>query len=140
MREIAAVALKITLCDIRPEVLRRVVVPLSIRLSRLHTVIQTAMGWTDTHLWEFQAAGCSFGLPDADSYKELTDARKTTLLSVMRDTGVKTLHYIYDFGDYWDHAIKIERTRQAPAQLDFPFLLDATGASSSRRLWRSSWL
>jgi hypothetical protein len=40
--------LKITLDQVKPPVLRRIEVPLAIRLDRLHLVLQAAMGWTDT--------------------------------------------------------------------------------------------
>jgi hypothetical protein len=30
-------------------------VPLKIRLGRLHLVLQAAMGWTNSHLYEFRA-------------------------------------------------------------------------------------
>jgi Plasmid pRiA4b ORF-3-like protein len=36
-------------------VLRRIEVPFDIRLDRLHLVIQAAMGWTNTHLYEIRA-------------------------------------------------------------------------------------
>lgn len=36
--------LKITLDDVKPAVLRRIEVPLTIRLDRLHFAIQAAMG------------------------------------------------------------------------------------------------
>ena len=55
--------LKVTLSDVEPEVLRRFDVPLKIKLNRLHDVIQAAMGWTDTHLYEFRAAGVGWGVP-----------------------------------------------------------------------------
>ena len=47
--------LKITLDDVKPAVLRRVEVPLTIRLDRLHLVLQAAMGWTNSHLYEIRA-------------------------------------------------------------------------------------
>jgi hypothetical protein len=47
--------LKITLDDVKPAVLRRIEVPFNIRLDRLHLAIQTAMGWTNTHLYEIRA-------------------------------------------------------------------------------------
>lgn len=47
--------LKITLDDVEPAVLRRVEVPLGIRLDRLHLTIQAAMGWTNSHLYELRA-------------------------------------------------------------------------------------
>ena len=46
------VRMKITLDDVTPAVSRTLEVPLNIRLDRLHTVIQTAFSWTDSHLWE----------------------------------------------------------------------------------------
>ncbi len=39
--------LKITLDDVKPAVLRRIEVPFTIRLDRLHLAIQAAMGWTN---------------------------------------------------------------------------------------------
>lgn len=44
--------LKIVLDDVEPKVERWIVVPLKIRLDRLHDVLQAAMGWTNSHLWE----------------------------------------------------------------------------------------
>ena len=37
------------------------------------------------------------------------DARKARLSDVVEDVSTKTLRYLYDFGDGWDHTIKIER-------------------------------
>src|SRR6266481_9413220 len=42
--------LKITLDEVKPAVLRRIEVPLNIRLDRLHLAIQAAMGWSNSHL------------------------------------------------------------------------------------------
>jgi hypothetical protein len=42
--------LKIKLDGVEPAVVRRVEVPLSIRLDRLHLVLQAAIGWTNSHL------------------------------------------------------------------------------------------
>lgn len=46
--------LQIRLLEIEPEIWRRFAVPASISLDRLHDVIQIVMGWTDSHLHEFQ--------------------------------------------------------------------------------------
>ncbi len=100
--------LKITLDDVKPAVLRRVEVPLTIRLDRLHLVLQAAMGWTNSHLYEIRARGVGWGVPDPDWGDGPLDARKTRLLGVIEDTGAKTLKYLYDFGDGWEHTIKVE--------------------------------
>jgi hypothetical protein len=99
--------LKITLDDVKPAVVRRVEVPLTIRLDRLHLVLQAAMGWTNSHLYEIRARDVGWGMPDPDWGDGPLDARKTRLLDVLEDTGVKTLKYLYDFGDGWEHTVKV---------------------------------
>ena len=39
----------------------------------------------------------------------------------------KTLHDLYDFGDGWEHTIKIERFAEAVPGLPYPLLLEAVG-------------
>ena len=58
--------IKVVLDDVAPTVMRRLEIPLTLRLDRLHTVLQVAMGWTDTHLYEFRIKGIGFGIPDPD--------------------------------------------------------------------------
>jgi Plasmid pRiA4b ORF-3-like protein len=59
--------LKITLDDVSPAVLRRVEVPFDIRLDQLHLTIQTAMGWTNSHLYEIRAGDVGWSTPDPDA-------------------------------------------------------------------------
>ena len=98
MTEIAR--LRITLNDVEPQAMRQIEVPLKIRLDRLHQVVQAAMGWTDTHLYEFRAGGAGWGVPDPDGfYDGPLPAKTATLEGVLAATGARTIHYIYDFGD-----------------------------------------
>lgn len=119
--------LKVTLPDVEPEVLRRFDVPLKIRLSRLHEVIQAAMGWSDTHLYEFRAGGVGWGVADPDGFHDgPLPASKTSLLDVIEDTGTKTIHYIYDFGDNWQarrHCVSNAREIPWRRATTEPFLL-----------------
>ena len=87
-----AVRLKVTLDRIEPEVMRRLVVPLTIRLDRLHLTLQAAFGWTNTHLYAFTANGVSWGIPDPHfpMGDQPVDARKARLYDIVRDTGAKT--------------------------------------------------
>jgi hypothetical protein len=119
--------LKITLDDVEPKVLRRVEVPLAIRLDRLHLTIQAAMGWSNSHLYEISAGGVGWGIPDPNWPGGPLDARKTKLVEVLEDTGLKTLHYLYDFGDSWEHTIKIERLSDPEAGSLYPRLIEAIG-------------
>lgn len=57
--------LKIQLDDMDLPVIRRVEVPLAIRLADLHLVIQIAMGWQNDHLYEFRLGrGPAWGIAD----------------------------------------------------------------------------
>ena len=58
--------LRIELAEIKPAIWRRIVVPESITLARLHHVIQCVMGWHGGHLHEFEIAGERYGIPDPE--------------------------------------------------------------------------
>ena len=119
--------LKITLDDVEPAVVRRIEVPLGIRLDRLHAVLQAAVGWTNSHMWEFRARDVGWGIPDPGWDDGPQDAAKVTLLAALEDAAVKSLTYLYDFGDGWEHTIKVEHIGKAvPGEL-YPRLLEATG-------------
>jgi hypothetical protein len=66
-------------------------------------------------------------LPDPDWPDGPLDARKTTLKQALDATGTKTLQYVYDFGDGWEHLIKIERVDEAAPNAIYPRLIAATG-------------
>jgi hypothetical protein len=122
----AVARLKITLEDVEPRVMRQIDVPLTIRLDRLHQVIQAAMPWTNSHLWAMEAGGAKWGDGTLDLDDTLS-AAKSTLLGVIEDVGSRSLTYIYDFGDSWEHTIRIEDIRDpVPGQL-YPALVKAEG-------------
>jgi Plasmid pRiA4b ORF-3-like protein len=100
--------LKITLDDVKPAVLRRIEAPLTLRLDRLHLAIQGAMGWTNSHLYEIRAGDVGWGMTDPDWGDGPLDACKARLIDVLEDVGTKTLRYLYDFGDGWEHTVKVE--------------------------------
>ena len=119
--------LKLTLDEVEPPVLRRIEVPLTIRLDRLHSALQAAMGWTDSHLYEIRVRDVRWGVPDPDWGDGPLDARKARLVDVLEETGAKTLKYLYDFGDGWEHTIKVERIARAVPGLAYPRLTEAKG-------------
>lgn len=119
--------LKITLNDVEPAVLRRIEVPFDIRLDRLHLVIQAAMGWTNTHLYEIRARDVGWGIPDREWGDGPLDARKARLGDVLEDVGAKTLRYLYDFGDGWEHTIEVERVVDSEPAILYPRLIEANG-------------
>lgn len=119
--------LHITLNDVKPPVQRRVEVPLAIRLDRLHLVLQAAIGWTNSHLYEIRARDVGWGLPDPDFGDGPLNAKKARLIDVLEDAGTKTIKYLYDFGDGWEHTVKVERITDAIPGVAYPVLINATG-------------
>jgi Plasmid pRiA4b ORF-3-like protein len=53
--------------------------------------------------------GCRKARTRAATPGDFLDARKARLGDVLEDIGTKKLVYLYDFGDGWEHTIKIER-------------------------------
>ena len=119
--------IKVTLNDVEPEILRRIEVPFDIRLDRLHLTIQAAMGWTNTHLYEIRGRDVGWGIPDPDWGDGPLDARKARLDDVLEDLGTKTLRYLYDFGDGWEHTLKIERLADPQPGVGYPRLIEVSG-------------
>ncbi len=117
----------VRLDDVKPVVQRRLQVPLTLRLDRLHLVLQAALGWTDSHLYEIRAGGVGWGLPDPDFEGGPLDARKARLFDVLKDADTKTIKYRYDFGDGWEHTIKVERIAEMVPGLVYPVLVEASG-------------
>jgi len=118
--------IKVTLKGVEPLVMRSIAVPLTMRLDRLHLTLQAAFGWSNSHLYMFQAAGAAWS-PDPDSSANVGDVRKTRLYDIVRDTGARTIHYLYDFGDGWDHLIKIEKWVENGGPYGLPMLLNCVG-------------
>ena len=124
----AAIAhLRIKLDDVEPAVLRRVQVPVTIRLDRLHLVLQAAFGWTNSHLYEIRARDVGWGTPDPDFGDGPLDASKARLIDVLEDVGARSLKYLYDFGDGWEHSVRIERVTDAVPGMTYPCLVEVTG-------------
>jgi hypothetical protein len=118
--------LRVTLLDVSdPPVWRRLQVPARVRLDRLHSVLQAAMGWEDAHLHMFEAGRRRFG--DADPELEFEDERKVRLADLVARKGTR-IGYLYDFGDSWDHQIEVEETLVAEADVRYPVCLAGEGA------------
>jgi hypothetical protein len=100
--------LRIQLRGVRPPVWRRVLVPGEMSLAELHEVVQTAMGWSNSHLHEFEVEGARYGLPDPDwGLDEVVDESRVKLFRVAREGS--RLRYAYDFGDGWVHDVTVEK-------------------------------
>jgi hypothetical protein len=84
-------------------------------MDALHTVIQIAMGWTDSHLHSFTKGGNCWTQPNPDAYTVSLDLdeRKYRLNEILKKVG-DSLLYVYDFGDDWRHKISVEAIVASP--------------------------
>ncbi len=102
--------LRIELRQVKPKVWRRVLVPASITLRKLHVIIQTLMDWNGGHLHEFVIAHKHYGPQSDDGNNwdgpETLPENKIALANAFN--GVKSACYTYDFGDDWQVDIKVE--------------------------------
>jgi Plasmid pRiA4b ORF-3-like protein len=120
--------LHVELRDIAPAIWRRVLVPSEIKLNTLHRVLQTAMGWTDSHLHAFGIEDKKYGIPDPEwPEQNLIDERRVTLASCLTP-GVIHFTYQYDFGDGWEHAIRVETSLPVEDTRSYPLCIAGANA------------
>jgi hypothetical protein len=111
------VQLRIVLDAVEPVVWRRVLVPGSVRLDKLHRMLQASMGWEDSHLHYFQVGDRRFGMQFDDYPESELDEKAVTVLQAVGDHPL--LAYEYDFGDSWLHAVHVEDLWRMPIGLRF---------------------
>jgi hypothetical protein len=141
---------RITLKGVHPEIWRRIQVRDS-SLDKFHERIQTAMGWTNSHLHDFEIKGERYGDPwlleenfDEFGYE---DSRETRLAQILPRSGERfVFEYKYDFGDRWRHHVLFEGCLKAPPGERYPLCVegeracppeDSGGAPGYQELLRS---
>ncbi|MER6530782.1 plasmid pRiA4b ORF-3 family protein [Streptomyces sp. NPDC001508] len=112
-----------------PRVWRQLLVPAAIRLDRLHSVIQDAMGWQNCHMHAFTIDGVRYGRPDGEL--EFRDERTATPDALLKP-GAQCV-YTYGFGDSWEHLITVEEFQTAAAGIRYPHCVDGAGARARPR-------
>ena len=103
---------KITLNESKPAIWRRIQVQ-DCTLDKLHEHIQTAMGWTNSHLHQFEIDGQTYGDPELldDGFMdfECVDSTVTNIRDIVPSDGQRfRFLYEYDFGDGWEHEVLFE--------------------------------
>jgi hypothetical protein len=109
--------IKVGLRGAEPPIWRRLEVPADISLARLHTVIQIAFGWDDSHLHAFETPYGRFGTPDADLGQR---SEGSVTLEQVAPAAKSKLHYTYDFGDDWEHDILVEKVLDREGTAVYP--------------------
>lgn len=115
--------MKVTLLDTRPPIWRRLLVPSGFTLEDLHSVVQAAMGWDDSHMHEFRIGQKRFGKSHPSDrlmgLDPVGNERTTHLFMVLGKIRAK-VKYVYDFGDSWEHAIVVEKVLPPEPGVAYP--------------------
>lgn len=110
--------IKVTLRHIAPPVWRRIEVPADIKLGKLHHVLQATMGWTDSHMHAFRLGMEQYGTPSHE-FPDMFKNERNVRLDQLVGEGDK-LTYEYDFGDGWEHELKIEKVLTPEPGMRYP--------------------
>jgi len=101
-----AFQLKVLLDDTKPPVWRRLLIPATLSLARLHRAIQAVLGWEDDHGHVFRIRGGEFGVcgtEDAFAFQ----GERISLAGLGVQAG-ETFTYEYGFEDGWTHTVLVE--------------------------------
>jgi Plasmid pRiA4b ORF-3-like protein len=123
---------KITLLESHPPIWRRIQTE-DCTLDKLHEHIQTAMGWTNSHLHDFKIGDQLYGDPEllGENFEEFQykNSRTTRISKILPKTGKRfRFQYQYDFGDSWYHEILFEGTVPADPKAKYPVCLEGERA------------
>ncbi len=123
---------KITLLESQPPIWRRIQVR-NCTLDRFHERIQTAMGWTNSHLHRFEIDGERYGDPELidDGFEdfECVDSTITKISEIVPKDGKRfQFTYEYDFGDCWKHEVLFEGCLKAEKGGRYPLCVEGERA------------
>jgi Plasmid pRiA4b ORF-3-like protein len=102
-----------------PMIWRRLLLHSDQTLADLHYALQISFGWSDFHLHRFRIHGQDFGLYRRGGLSFNKDAHQVRLADFQFRLGERFL-YEYDFGDQWEHQIRLERILPLPPQQIYP--------------------
>jgi len=118
---VAIYRIHVSLLDIEPPIWRRIELPSQTTLRLFHRILQIVMGWENYHMHEFLVGKQRYGVPDStyDEPGEVILEGKIYLSDLLPTPGAQ-IQYIYDFGDYWQHAVALEEIVSADPDAEYP--------------------
>jgi hypothetical protein len=104
--------IQLSLLGSKPEIWRRILIQSNLLLSDFHNVIQSSMGWTNSHLHLFKKNEICYAENTADDFtweeSGHVDYQEMKVSDLLINEGDRIL-YEYDFGDGWEHEIILEK-------------------------------
>lgn len=121
--------LSVSVRDIEPVIWRRLLVPATITLPKLHDLLQLTLGWTDSHLHSFTFGARTFTMPYEEIFDELDmeDERRKTLAGVLGPK-LREFEYVYDFGDDWRCRVTVVPRPDAHPDWTYPLCIGGARA------------
>ena len=126
LRSTKSYQLRVELKVVKPAVWRRLAVPSTIKLSRLHSILLGVMGWQGGHLHEFNFADALYGDAEEELDSGVEDESRISLAKAL--VGSDTFTWIYDYGDFWSHTVTLERIVDLDVPLETAMCI--TGANA----------
>ncbi len=123
------IKVRITLLETQPPVWREVVLRYDTPLDRFMMILMDTMGWENCHLHELTCGRERFrpkGMISGDWDEDVSNAAKVRVEEVLPRKGSKC-HWTYDFGDGWEHEIKLVE-RDVPWEGKLPACTDGARA------------
>jgi hypothetical protein len=111
--------LHIWIRQISPMIWRRMLVRSNSSIAQLHDIIQIAFGWSDSHLHRFRIHGRDYGISRPGGPGFVQDARQVLLADFQFRRNERFL-YEYDFGDSWQHEVRIEAALPEEPRRSYP--------------------
>jgi hypothetical protein len=126
--------LHINLMYANPPIWRRIRVSEEASLKDLHYILQTAMNWENSHMYEFEIDGKFFEAnPGEDLFGQMfvmtddEDFENGDIETKLKDLKLqekKKFMYTYDMGDNWEHEITVEKIVASDEKKVYPQCLD----------------
>jgi hypothetical protein len=118
--------IQIALSRFKPKIWRRLLISSDLLLSDFHKIIQSSMGWTNSHLHQFIKNQTFYTerMQDDDTWEEMNnvDYVKTKISDLLKKEKDKIV-YEYDFGDGWEHDVLLEKILPFDEKLKYPVCL-----------------
>ena len=115
MKSHTVYVLDVRLREISPPIWRTVELPGASTLEDVHFALQVAMGWTNSHLHQFEIGSARYGAVQYDEAPGLKDERRARLQDVV-DAGDRFV-YEYDFGDGWEHDVTVTKVSSSAKEV-----------------------
>ena len=113
---------RIALREISPAIWRRVLIRSDSTIADLHYTIQLTVGWSDAHLNRFVIHGKEYGVHHIGGLSFSDDPAQVRLADFRFRIRERFL-YEYDFGDGWQHDVRLEGKLPCDPRRTYPMCI-----------------